>query len=132
MKTIRLKSGFGVTGDGVERTDIILRDGRISLAVEKERCEQVIDIAGKYVVPGFVDIHFHGYNLFEFSAGLYHVETETFDDSPSAYDYGFEMLSKTLVKFGVTGFYVGSWARPIENLRSEERRVGKECRSRWS
>src|SRR3712207_8182475 len=27
---------------------------------------------------------------------------------------------------------VGRWTRTLEILRSEERRVGKECRSRWS
>ncbi len=118
MKTVQLKGGFVVTGEGVERTDIILRDGRVELAGEKERCDQVVDITGKYVVPGFVDIHFHGYNLFEFTSGLYDVKSETFDNSPAAYDQGFEMLSKTLVKFGVTGFYVGTWASPIENLRN--------------
>jgi len=117
MKTLKLKGGFVVTGESVERTDIILRDGRIVLAGEEEHCDQVVDITGKYVVPGFVDIHFHGYNLFEFTSGLYDVKSETFDNNPAAYDQGFEMLSSTLVKFGVTGFYVGTWASPIENLR---------------
>ena len=117
MKTVQLKGGFVVTGEGVERTDIILRDGRVELAGEKERCDQVVDITGKYVVPGFVDIHFHGYNLFEFTSGLYDVKSETFDNSPAAYDRGFEMLSSTLAKFGVTRFYVGTWASPIANIR---------------
>jgi N-acetylglucosamine-6-phosphate deacetylase len=118
MKTIQLKGGFVVTARGVERTDIVLRDGRIELSGDKGRCDQVVDITGKYVVPGFVDIHFHGYNLFEFTTGLYDIKSETFDNSPSAYDYGFEMLSKTLIRFGVTGFYVGTWASPIENLKN--------------
>jgi N-acetylglucosamine-6-phosphate deacetylase len=118
MKTVQLKGGFVVTGRGVERTDIVLRDGRIVLPGKEESCDQVVDITGKYVVPGFVDIHFHGYNLFEFTSGLYDVKSETFDNSPSAYDQGFEMLSKTLAKFGVTGFYVGTWASPIANLRN--------------
>jgi N-acetylglucosamine-6-phosphate deacetylase len=117
MKTVKLKGGFVVTGEGVERTDIILRDGRIILAGDKERCDQVMDINGKYVLPGFVDIHFHGYNLFEFTSGLYDVKSETFHNNPSAYDQGFEMLSNTLAKFGVTGFYVGTWASPVANLR---------------
>jgi N-acetylglucosamine-6-phosphate deacetylase len=118
MKTVQLKGGFVVTGRGVERTDIVLRDGRIVLPGKEESCDQVVDITGKYVVPGFVDIHFHGYNLFEFTSGLYDVKSETFDNSPAAYDQGFEMLSKTLAKFGVTGFYVGTWASPIANLRN--------------
>jgi len=117
MKTVQLKGGFVVTDQGVEHTDIVLCDDRISSAGEKEHYDQVVDITGKHVVPGFVDIHFHGYNLFEFTSGLYDVKSETFDNSPAAYDQGFEMLSSTLVKFGVTGFYVGTWASPLENLR---------------
>ncbi len=117
MKSVILKGGFIVTAQGVERTDIILRDGRIELADDKENCDQIVDITDKFIVPGFVDIHFHGYNLFEFTSGLYDVKSETFDNSPSAYDHGFEMLSDTLAKFGVTDFYVGTWASPIANLR---------------
>ncbi|MHC4641585.1 MAG: amidohydrolase family protein [Planctomycetota bacterium] len=117
MKTVKLKGGYVVAGEGVERTDITLRDGRIVLAGDKERCDQVVDITGKYIVPGFVDIHFHGYNLFEFTSGLYDVKSENFDNSPAAYDQGFEMLSSTLIKFGVTGFYVGTWASPLANLK---------------
>ena len=118
MKTVQLKGGFIVTPQGVERNDIVLRDGRVELAGDKGRCDQLVDVTGKYVVPGFVDIHFHGYNLFEFTAGLYDPKSETFDNSPSAYEYGFEMLSKSLVKFGVTSFYIGTWASPIANLRN--------------
>lgn len=117
-ETIRLENGFLVTPDGVVRSEIVLRDDKIDLSTPKTTGEHVIDVDGKYIVPGFVDIHFHGYNLFEFTAGLYDPETKTFDDSWSAYEDGFEMLSRALVKFGVTGFYVGSWASPIANLRN--------------
>ena len=118
MKTIRLKGGLAVTPHGVERTDIVLRNGRIKLTVGRQDCDEVVDITGKYIVPGFIDIHFHGYNLFEFTSGLYDPKSESFDNSPSAYEYGLNMLSKTLVRFGVTGFYVGTWASPIENLKN--------------
>ncbi len=118
MKTIRLKGGFVVTPNSVERADLIIRDGKVEFAGGRDDCDEVVDVTGKYVVPGFVDIHFHGYNLFEFTSGLYDPKTETFDNSPSAYEYGLDMLSKTLVKFGVTGFYVGTWASPVKNLRN--------------
>jgi len=117
MKTTKLKGGCIVTPDSVERTDVIMRDGKIELAAGKDECSEIIDITGKYVVPGFVDIHFHGYNLFDFTSGLYDPKSEAFDNSPSAYENGLDMLRKTLAKFGVTGFYVGTWASPVENLR---------------
>jgi N-acetylglucosamine-6-phosphate deacetylase len=117
MKTIKLKGGFVVKPKSVQRADVIMRDGRVEFAVGRDDCDEIIDVTGKYVVPGFVDIHFHGYNLFEFTSGLYDPKTETFDNSPSAYEHGLDMLRKTLVKFGVTGFYVGTWASPVENLR---------------
>jgi len=118
MEKILLKNGFIVTPQGVQRADILLRNGRIQLRDRKDKPDSVIDITGKYVMPGFVDIHFHGYNLFEFTAGLYDPQTEAFDSSPSAYDYGLNMLSKALATFGVTGFYVGTWASSIENLQN--------------
>ncbi len=118
MKAIKLKGGFVVKPNSVERADVILRGGRVELAAGKDDCKEIIDVTGKYVVPGFVDIHFHGYNLFEFTSGLYDPKSETFDNSPSAYEYGLDMLRKTLVRFGVTGFYVGTWASPVENLRN--------------
>jgi N-acetylglucosamine-6-phosphate deacetylase len=99
MKIIRLKGGYIVTPNAVERTDVIMRDGRIEFACDKDDCDEVIDVTGKYVVPGFVDIHFHGYNLFEFTSGLYDPKTETFDNSPSAYEHGLDMLIKTLARF---------------------------------
>ncbi len=133
MKTVLLKNGFLVTPQRLMRSDIVLRSGREpalrepriefvspqdALRRDKTDFDVVVDITGKYVVPGFVDIHFHGYNLFEFTTGLYDPKSRTFDNSPSAYEYGLNMLSETLVRFGVTGFYVGTWASPIENLKN--------------
>ncbi len=74
MKTVLLKNGFLVTPQRLMRSDIVLRNGRdprIEFVSDKTDFDEVVDITGKYVVPGFVDIHFHGYNLFEFTTGLY-------------------------------------------------------------
>jgi N-acetylglucosamine-6-phosphate deacetylase len=117
MKTVILKGGFVVTTNSVERTDLVIRNGSVELTSGKDNYDQTIDVTGKYIVPGFVDIHFHGYNLFEFTSGLFDPKSKTFDNSPSAYEQGLDMLRTTLVKFGVTGFYVGTWASPVENLR---------------
>jgi N-acetylglucosamine-6-phosphate deacetylase len=118
MKTIRLANGNVVTDSAVVKRDIIVRDMIISFDQSEVRCDQTIDITGKYVVPGFIDIHFHGYNLFEFTVGYYDAKRKTFDNSKSAYDAGFTMLRKALAGFGVTGLYVGTWAAPIKTLKT--------------
>jgi len=118
VKTIKLENGSVVTPDGVKSCDIVIRDGKIVLADADIKCDEVIDITGKYVVPGFVDIHFHGYNLFEFTAGRFDPKMKKFDDSESAYKHGFDMLSRQLARFGVTRFYVGTWAAPVKTLQN--------------
>lgn len=118
MKTVLLKGGFVVTPKAVLRTDILLRDGRIELATGGNQSDKVEDITGKYVVPGFVDIHFHGYNLFDFTAGLYDPETGNYDNSRHVYEQGFEMFGRELPGFGVTGFYLATYAAPIETLKN--------------
>jgi len=79
MKTIKLKGGFVVKPNSVERADVIIRGGRVEFAAEEDDCNEIIDVTGKYVVPGFVDIHFHGYNLFEFTSGLYDPKSTIFN-----------------------------------------------------
>ncbi|MHC4173250.1 MAG: hypothetical protein ACYST5_09965, partial [Planctomycetota bacterium] len=91
-KAVLLKNGFVVTPQRVMRSDIVLRNGRIEFVSGQTGFDDVVDISGRYVVPGFVDIHFHGYNLFEFNVGMYDPKTETFDSSRAAYEQGFDML----------------------------------------
>ena len=117
MKTVLLKNGFVVTPQRVVRSDIVLCDGRIEFTSGKTRFDKIVDITGKYVVPGFIDIHFHGYNLFEFTIGLYDPKTNAYDSSQAAYEQSFDMLSRKLAEFGVTGFYVSTWAASIETLK---------------
>lgn len=117
MQTILLKGGFAVTPKAVKRIDIALRNGKIELAGKKDRYDKVIDITGKYVIPGLVDIHFHGYELFDFTFGLFNQKTNTYETSPDIYEDCFNKLRSKLAEFGVTGFYLGSITAPIETLR---------------
>lgn len=118
MEDTKLKDGILVTDKGFLRRDIILRDGLIDLSSESCDCKKTIDIKDKYVLPGFVDIHFHGLNLFDFTLGQFHPDTDKFDDSPQAYKIGFQMLSKSLLAFGVTGFYLATFAASTKVLKN--------------
>ena len=117
MKTIRLANGTIVTGSAVVKRDIVVRDGIISFDDGGVKCDQTIDIVGKYVVPGFVDIHFHGYNLFEFTAGRFDPASKQFDNSEAAYAEGFAMLARQMAQHGMTGVYLSTWAAPVAAIR---------------
>ena len=106
-----------VTEKGLKKGDCVLQNGLINLTKTKASCDKTINLRGKYIVPGFVDIHFHGYNLFDFSTGMYDPKTETFDSSEEAFLKGLKMLCTELPKFGVTGFYVATLAEPVDALR---------------
>jgi N-acetylglucosamine-6-phosphate deacetylase len=123
---IRLAGGILVTPRGPVAADLWIGDGRIrriggpavsDAGPPPGPAAQTLEVEGRYVVPGFVDLHFHGYNLFEFTAGAFRPESGDFDASPAAYEAGFEMLRRRLPEFGVTSFLVASWAAPVEQLQ---------------
>ena len=96
QKKIKLKNAALVTDKGLNQTDIILIDGRIDLSAKETRCDETLDLSGKYILPGFVDTHFHGRDLFEFTLGQFNPKTQTFDNSDAAYQTGIDMLTKKL------------------------------------
>lgn len=53
-----IKNGFVFDGEGFVERDVCFADGVFVEALEAEG--DVIDAAGCYVIPGLVDIHFHG------------------------------------------------------------------------
>jgi dihydropyrimidinase len=61
-KTTAIKGGILVSGREMKRADVFLSDGRIE-GVEpggsQRTADAVIDVAGKYVLPGIIDAHIH-------------------------------------------------------------------------
>ena len=90
------------------RDDMIedVRPGRPPAAL-KRRCDTVIDVDGRLVAPGLIDLHIHG-------AGGGCVA----DADPES----ILKISKTLVRFGVTGFlasvYPATRRRMLDQIRA--------------
>src|SRR3712207_9067735 len=72
-------------------------------SINRNDFSEIINAEGNYISPGFIDIHIHG-------SGGKDVMDGDFNS--------LQTISKVIARKGTT--------------RSEERRVGKECRSRWS
>jgi dihydropyrimidinase len=57
-----ISGGLGVSGSGISRQDVLVRDGTIHKVgpdLSAEPAARVIDAVGKYVLPGIIDAHNH-------------------------------------------------------------------------
>jgi dihydropyrimidinase len=56
-----VRNGRAAVGGRIEQADILAEDGRIAAVghLESAAAERVIDAAGCYVLPGFIDFHTH-------------------------------------------------------------------------
>ncbi len=90
--------------DGKNRDDVVvLFDKRIKeIATEVANDIEVIDLAGNYLFPGFIDIHVHG------AAG-----GDVMDATPQA----LEALSQSLAKSGVSRFLATTMTMPLADIR---------------
>ena len=102
----------------IEKTDLCIQDGKIYFKSKNQSPDRIINAEGKYVFPGFFDIHFHGCNLFDFTLGKYSPETRSFDDSEEAFSKGISMLAMEKARQGVTSAFPSAFAAPIENLQA--------------
>lgn len=81
MKTTIIKGGTVLTGGTEFPADVVIRGGRIaymgpdgeSWTRQDNQCQdqpvEIIDAAGKYVAPGFIDLHTHGGGGADFGDG---------------------------------------------------------------
>ena len=94
--------------------DVWLRDGKIAAVgvdLPAPAGEEILDARGLTVLPAFIDTHCH----WRTPGFEYKEDIATGSAAAAAGGYTFVNLMPN--------------TRPV---RSEERRVGKECRSRWS
>ncbi|MBO5525070.1 MAG: amidohydrolase family protein, partial [Roseburia sp.] len=121
-----IKNAFVFTLEqGFVKKDVVIEDGHFA-AGEREPAvgEQVMDAAGNYLIPGLVDVHFHGCAGHDFS-----------DGTPEALD----AIGAYELKCGVTSICPASMTLAEDTLssvcenayaykkRSENRRTARLC-----
>ncbi|MBQ7294051.1 MAG: N-acetylglucosamine-6-phosphate deacetylase [Clostridia bacterium] len=55
-----IKNALVILKDGIEKADVLVKNGRIVQIGEGLTGEEILDLEGNYLAPGFVDIHNHG------------------------------------------------------------------------
>jgi N-acetylglucosamine-6-phosphate deacetylase len=99
-----LRGGRVVTPDGVRDADVIVRGQRI-VAVDPPSARgeevEVVDLAGRWVLPGFVDLHVHG-------GGGAQCNTATADDV--------QRVARFHARHGTTSLLATTVAASVEDL----------------
>lgn len=109
-----------IVGDILVDSGIILA---ISESISASGDTQVIDAKGKYVLPGFIDIHNHGAAGFDFSFGVYDQESDSFDASGDTFQEGLESALSFYYRHGVTKILLTTMAAPLETLENAFRQL---------
>ncbi len=121
MSDIKLiKNGLVLLPYGLDEADLEIENGTIS-RIEQDipipKGVAVIDADGKYVLPGFIDIHTNGINGFDLTNGVYDLQTESFDASREIYLEGLDRALRKYAETGTTRVVLASLASPLEKLK---------------
>ncbi len=91
-------------------SSVLIREGAIEKVGRTGRAEQVLDVGGRMIAPGLIDVHIQG-------AG----GADVLDATPEA----LEKMSRTCARFGVTSFLATTVYKPGQENR--HLKVGAEC-----
>ena len=119
MKKILIKGASIIGHRKVYKADLLIKDdiiSEINQSIAPEPLTTVINAEGKYVLPGFIDIHNHGSVGFDASFGTYQQQTDSFDASEKAYKKGLKTALDFYIKMGVTKVLLTTMAAPLDKL----------------
>ncbi len=101
MKKILIKNGMVVLPEKIEKSDLLISAEKIERIGTAEDYDHLIDGSGLYLLPGLIDLHYHG--LFMFPV-------------PEKMEQGLRRMRKLLLRRGVSGFLATFPATPIPRL----------------
>ena len=118
-----LSNGKLVLPNQILQSDILIENGIIvgigNFAARSD--DKIIDLKGKYVMPGFIDIHTHGAATFDFTLGTYQESTGSFQRSESMYLQGLSRALQSYISTGCTSIYITTMAAPISQILQSAR-----------
>lgn len=103
------------------KTNLEIEDGiitAISDNLKTSKSAQVIDAKGKYIVPGFIDLHTNGIAGFDLTNGLFDVQKNSFSISKKKYHLGLSRALKEYAKHGTTLVGFTTLEASIEKLKT--------------
>jgi len=119
-ENIIVHGGQLVLPEEIRTGDIEIRDGRITSIhtdPQTHKADVNINAEGKYVLPGFVDIHTNGIAGFDLTNGVFDLKTHGFISDEKTYINGLTNALKQYARNGVTSVYLTSLAAPLDQLK---------------
>ena len=99
-----ITNGSVVLEDGIlENASVVYDDRILAVTREKVNADEVYDAGGRYVMPGFFDIHIHGYRG---------------DDASDGDEEGLLRMAEALAEHGVTSFCPTTMTVPLPQLEA--------------
>jgi N-acetylglucosamine-6-phosphate deacetylase len=110
----------------VIHADLLVEEGRIArieASISPRPDVEIFDGSGKYVLPGFIDIHNHGARGFDCSLGVFQQESQDFSLNPSAYREGLARALAYYLEKGTTRVLCTSLAASLDELELSFRQI---------
>ncbi len=85
-------------------------------SIESEGAE-IIDAAGKFILPGFIDVHTNGISGFDLTSGIYDLDKKEFIADEDRYLAGLDFALREYAATGVTKAVLTSLAAPLDQLK---------------
>lgn len=108
-----------VQSTSIEEVDVLVEANVIrKIGAQVPNTEvKIIDGSGKYLIPGFIDIHNHGAAGFDFSFGKYDPDSERFENDEAKFHEGLRQALDHYRSHGVTKVLPTSMAAPLDQLK---------------
>ena len=102
---IQIRDGIVLLPTGLKKVSLELEKGRITRignVIKKDPLATQISAGGKYVLPGFIDLHTNGLAGFDLTNGLYNTDKNSFSSSKENYHRGLNNALWEYAKHGTT------------------------------
>ena len=131
-ETFLIQQAHVVLPHQIIQGDVLLKSGKIaqiSRSIPPDTSDKIIRAEGKYLLPGFIDIHNHGALGFDFSLGNYEPEFHQFANSESVYKQGLIDTLGYFLKKGTTTLFPTSLAAALDDLVNSFREIYRFSKS---
>ncbi|MBN1351484.1 amidohydrolase family protein [candidate division KSB1 bacterium] len=117
---IIIKNGKIVLFDRVVTGDLKIANGIITAigkGAHHDNANLEIDASGKYVLPGFVDIHTHGINGFDLTNGLFCQDSSSFLTDEENFVKGIQAAIQKYLSRGTTRIFLATVSASEKHLK---------------